>query len=84
MHGFTWEVCMSQRRSRFWFLIFIFSLSFPVLAFADTVPTSPAQASPSLMDALKSPGGQSVIKRGLTGALVGGVASGASGGSAGI
>lgn len=38
---------------------------------------------PSLMDALKSPGGQTVIKRGLTGALVGGVASGASGGKAG-
>ena len=38
---------------------------------------------PSLMDTLKSPGGQTVIKRGLTGALVGGVASGASGGKAG-
>ena len=47
------------------------------------LPQAPSQPGPSLMDALKSPQGQTVIKRGLTGALVGGVASGASGGKAG-
>ena len=47
------------------------------------MPAAPSQPGPSLMDALKSPQGQTVIKRGLTGALVGGVASGASGGKAG-
>ena len=47
------------------------------------MPQAPAPPGPSLMDALKSPQGQTVIKRGLTGAVVGGVASGASGGKAG-
>ena len=42
-----------------------------------------APASPSLMDALKSPAGQKVIRGGLTGAITGAVASGASGGKAG-
>ena len=44
---------------------------------------TPAQTSPSLMDALKSPTGQKVIRNGLTGALTGAVASGASGGKVG-
>ena len=48
-----------------------------------SMPQAPSQPGPSLMDALKSPQGQTVIKRGLTGAVVGGVASGASGGKAG-
>lgn len=39
--------------------------------------------SPSLMDALKSPTGQKVIRNGLTGAITGAVASGTSGGKAG-
>ena len=50
---------------------------------ANLPPPVAAQPGPSLMDALKSPQGQTVIKRGLTGAIVGGVASGASGGKAG-
>jgi len=44
-------------------------------------PASPPSAS--LMDALKSPTGQNVIRGSLTGALTGAVASGASGGKAG-
>ncbi len=43
----------------------------------------PASVSSSLMDALKSPTGQKVIRGGLTGAITGAVASGASGGKAG-
>ncbi len=47
------------------------------------IPLAPIKPSPNLMDALKSPQGQNIIKRGLTGAMVGGAASGASGGKAG-
>ena len=50
---------------------------------AEGMPQPVAAPGPSLMDALKSPQGQTIIKRGLTGAVVGGVASGASGGKAG-
>ena len=39
--------------------------------------------SPNLMDALKSPTGQKVVRNGLMGALTGAVASGTSGGKAG-
>ncbi len=47
--------------------------------------TAPAAAQPSfnLMESLKSPAGQKLIKNGLSGAVVGGVASSASGGKAG-
>lgn len=50
------------------------------LATAQPVTT---RASPSLMDALKSPGGQKIIRNGVTGAVTGAVASSATGGKAG-
>ena len=45
--------------------------------------THAPQPSPSLMDALKSPASQKILKRGLGGAAVGGIAAEASGGKAG-
>ncbi len=50
---------------------------------AQTVQSAQNPSSPSLMDALKSPTGQKIIRNGLTGAITGAVASGASGGKAG-
>ncbi len=53
------------------------------LANRASVPLAPVKPTPNLMDALRSPQAQTTIKRGLTGAIVGGVASSASGGKAG-
>ena len=69
---------VSQEKSGMWRVD-----SISKLQGTQTVQQTPAQPSPSLMDALKSPTGQKVIRNGLTGAITGAVASGATGGKAG-
>ena len=69
---------VSQERSGSWHMDSISKLQGTL-----NVQQASAPPSASLMDALKSPTGQKVIRNGLTGALTGAVASGASGGKAG-
>lgn len=71
------RVSASQQKSGLWHADSISKLK------GANLPPVSAPPSANMMDALKSPQGQTVIKRGLVGAGVGAIAAGSSGGKAG-